>query len=646
MLGYKPDALRDKKKRGGRIDGPGTGTSDSIQKDVKDGTYIMPADSTEAIGEQALAEMGNDVPVNVSNGEYEMPPEQVHAVGVQALDQMKNATHEPVQKPQQGLGYDPELFFADGGVVDEEKRKKPNVFSQLAPQAPTPTPMAPQQQPAGVVEQAMDATQRRMNDPILKNAPQAPAAEQATLGSVANAGPGTANVGPFKVSHLPDYSQGGQGGGTGGMRALMGDAYPGWDENGQATGIFKRGRQAASMAEQDVIDSFKRGDYAHAAGKTLTGALATGIGYGDDIYQENIKPLVGGVASGIADFFRGATGSQSGAQQRAQTQEVAPAASPVLEQTTADPAGAAPVGEQAVKPETYASGIQKPTMVDGVPTFTNEHVRGFDPATANTISSQAMMAPSASTQQALSGAMQAAAARGDFAAINQSLARQGQQPIGGAQMQGGGGTRFNVIRDTSRDDALRRKLVSAATTPHRGAQNGQLTRGQIDAIRGLMSDERSDQTKRDTTAQSNQTTLQAEAMRQGGQQARNQLDERKFAAEQAALGYQTRAADRLEKAYERFEAAETPEDRGAAAELIRTLSGKEQAPRFAVAAGGQGFNADGTPYTLPAQVYNQQTGEFVNPQQQQLNAPQKGEVRNGYRFIGGDPASQKSWEKI
>ena len=97
MQGYNPNAQRAKKKpQGARIVGPGTGTSDSIQKEVADGSYIMPADSTEAIGEQALEGMGGEVPVNVSNGEFEMPPEQVHAVGVQALDQMKDATHTPV----------------------------------------------------------------------------------------------------------------------------------------------------------------------------------------------------------------------------------------------------------------------------------------------------------------------------------------------------------------------------------------------------------------------------------------------------------------------------------------------------------------------------------------------------------------------
>lgn len=88
-------------------DGPvrGPGTSDDIPDKVPEGTYIMPAESTQAIGEAKLGQMGGAPPqgfnpdaakqvnVQLSNGEYKLPPEQVHAIGVQALDAMKGATH-------------------------------------------------------------------------------------------------------------------------------------------------------------------------------------------------------------------------------------------------------------------------------------------------------------------------------------------------------------------------------------------------------------------------------------------------------------------------------------------------------------------------------------------------------------------------
>lgn len=116
MYGFKPGAKpQEKAPQGKKIEGPGSGTSDSIKTDIPKGSYIMPADSTQQIGQKALGKLGQPVPVNVSNGEYQMPPEQVHAVGVQALNQMRDATHMPV-----AAGFKPQkdgLYFADGGLI-------------------------------------------------------------------------------------------------------------------------------------------------------------------------------------------------------------------------------------------------------------------------------------------------------------------------------------------------------------------------------------------------------------------------------------------------------------------------------------------------------------------------------------------------
>ena len=110
------------------IEGQGTGTSDSIKKNVPAGSFIMPADSTQKIGPKNLKKLGSPQPVNLSNGEFQIPPEQVHQVGVQALEQMKDATHTPVPD-QQGFGFKPELFFANGGLVpfeEEATRRQQN----------------------------------------------------------------------------------------------------------------------------------------------------------------------------------------------------------------------------------------------------------------------------------------------------------------------------------------------------------------------------------------------------------------------------------------------------------------------------------------------------------------------------------------
>lgn len=132
----------------GMVRGPGTGTSDDVKDAVPPGTYIMPADSTQEIGPEALGaagfrpgskpkapnipEMGfgptAQVPVNLSNGEFRLSPEQVHAIGVQVLEGMKAATHTPAGEQGGNDGDDAstrELFFADGGLVDDPNKRRP-----------------------------------------------------------------------------------------------------------------------------------------------------------------------------------------------------------------------------------------------------------------------------------------------------------------------------------------------------------------------------------------------------------------------------------------------------------------------------------------------------------------------------------------
>lgn len=145
----------------GMVRGPGTGTSDDVKDAVPPGTYIMPADSTQEIGPEALGAAGfrpgskpkapnipgmgfgptAQVPVNLSNGEFRLSPEQVHAIGVQVLEGMKAATHTPAGEQVDNDGDDAstrELFFADGGLVEDPKKRGP--FDYQAPGSTPPRP--------------------------------------------------------------------------------------------------------------------------------------------------------------------------------------------------------------------------------------------------------------------------------------------------------------------------------------------------------------------------------------------------------------------------------------------------------------------------------------------------------------------------
>lgn len=127
MRGFRPG-----KPGWGPVQGPGTATSDSVRGGLARGSYVMPADSTAAIGAETLAGMGrglpgykgrsqNALPVALSRGEFVLAPEQVHSIGAQALDTMRAGTHQWVAP---GAQDSQRLFLANGGLVDEEERRR------------------------------------------------------------------------------------------------------------------------------------------------------------------------------------------------------------------------------------------------------------------------------------------------------------------------------------------------------------------------------------------------------------------------------------------------------------------------------------------------------------------------------------------
>ena len=279
------------------------------------------------------------------------------------------------------------------------------------------------------------------------------------------------------------------------------------------------------------------------------------------------------------------------------------------------------------QPEFYKSGIQKPDMVGGVPTFTNEHVKNFDPNSIQTMSSQAMSSADPSTMARLAEARAAAVARGE------------PVPGVGGLNRGGGGTRFNVIRDQSQMDDLRRKAIAAATTPHKGAQNGQLTTGQLNAMRGLLSDDQAHQRGMDqnaNVAESSRNTAQHYEATAGNNAARLDLDERKFAAEQFAKMPELQQAQIKSGLYQQWmEAGEAGdhEAQKAVASLLQQLQ----------ATGGQGsenlsqnfmrlsrpvYDANGNPtgvnedyaYDLRSHGQQQPTQQQVTPSENHIAA--------------------------
>ncbi len=178
---------------GGLVRGPGTGISDDIEDEVPEGTFIMPADSTQAVGPETMDQLGQaEVPVNLSNGEAKLPPEALQAIGAQVMEAIKDVTHVPAAKQARGFPMgehagpeldddDGRMNFADGGVVDDKRR--PRTVADLArspgygagaggpvstpvrPQAPAARPQAAQPVP-GVTRQGNSYSAAPVQGPL------------------------------------------------------------------------------------------------------------------------------------------------------------------------------------------------------------------------------------------------------------------------------------------------------------------------------------------------------------------------------------------------------------------------------------------------------------------------------------------------
>jgi hypothetical protein len=133
---------------GGEIEGPGTGTSDSIRALKAPGTYILSADTVRAVGTKKLRDLmekagvrpgegensdPRGVQVALSNGEWAMPPEATKYHGEEFFNKMQQKYHRPVFAD---VNEDETASAANGGVL--RKRAMPRqVEDAILAQLPT-----------------------------------------------------------------------------------------------------------------------------------------------------------------------------------------------------------------------------------------------------------------------------------------------------------------------------------------------------------------------------------------------------------------------------------------------------------------------------------------------------------------------------
>lgn len=673
MRGFQPAKGKAKTfANGGPVRGPGTGTSDEVADTVPNGTYIMPADSTQAVGHEQLAGMGassKDVPVQLSNGEFKLPPEQVHAIGVQALDQMKNATHTPVAPrgfsagapgaPQQP---EPPLFFADGGVVDEEERRRrqtspTNTFpgSRLpgdsgfssAPGGTAPAPVPTPAQPATAAPSLSNTFpgNRLQGDSGGSGAPvQPPVAPAPAIPVSAPAAPPAARGmtdaqratalgqiptdGPI-APPVPTAAQPAQvaapalGAQAADDRAKMGAA---WD-------TIKDVNNDAGRAIADVAMMIPRGlagAYDTAVVRPMRAAGVNAAYLSPSLVPDGVDP------ASLTPYTDQKRMMQA---QHASTAVARPGDAPAAPVAAATPPTVVPAATPAPAATAAAAPAQPGVATAPAPAAVATEVAPgvFRSGNSYAGTAEAAIAGTAARGMPNAGAMAAAEAiaqRQEAAALQ---APRGFAPTAPQYMAPQVPTSAN---DWESRNNLRNLEVSASSItnnggrfdPRRGRNAGPspAQAAYTDALRADLT-ARGLQPSLDNSTNQINAGMQREEMQQAGSNQRNAADNQVRAAEVTARGmvdrgrlsleqkrqetdaqvrgFEIRDATRREELAKRYDAAKTPEEKAAVAQQIRDLSGKQADSPWKVQVTPATKNPDGSTSEGSIYRYNTQTGQ-------------------------------------
>ena len=579
-------------KDGGRVEprgfvsGKGTGTSDSIK-------------------------------ARLSNGEYVLPADTVKAVGVEALDALRAATHTPVKHEQAKAARG---FFAGGtpGGVDEEKLK--NSFGDAA-------------------AVARDSSVAQVGG--LANNGGADASRFATvpapIGTQPNRTPEPATpAAPVPAAPAP----------------VAKDPLDG----GAAFGVFPQ------------LAGGKRTTYAMDE-KLRTGVEATGPSTFVQATPLD-KTIIGGgngqrmnAAQDPRSLTNGATaGNDAVAPSSATTAPPQPDGLSPVGMSVADAQKQGLVGERVGYDPAYDQRLTGAPGQNGAVTRNGNSYAGTNVSGDITVNGQAPGGGAVSAQ--------------NMVAADALQARQtpaGFQPAGSQPS----GVQAPVARNSTNDWAARKALENMATAASsitntrrwggKGAENSQDVQAYQAALKNDMALQLA-QPGMDKAAMDANAALQRESTQQAGANQRTAMQEQgsnaraavssalqrdEFGLKKEAAGFQTRAAQQQEQLRNvLLDPKSTPEQRAVAQRNLAALSGKTAADRMQTVAlpdttnemgqvvrGGQALVRvleDGSVQQVPIGA--------AAPAP--IAAPKAGEVRNGYRFKGGNPNDQANWAKV
>lgn len=671
-------------QEGGKIQGPGTGTSDDVQKTVPNGTYIMPADSTAQIGEQNLEQLGQGKPldINVSNGEFQMTPEQVHAVGAQALDQMKEQTHTPSGLPHTIMdqpGEKPKLFFRDGGLVEDEWKR--NLKTQSQPQSNLGSG-----QPRSGFNQPSTATTLTDNKNIQfptaqpkVNVPKVTPTQASTQQVQPKEQPQSSGWGISKTAKAflaPEHDNGawnplgglvntatglGKGliGGAGALAAGAGEGVRSTAAWIGGANNLNRGNMVAPSAEfsGQGFDQARLGmrQMFGLTPRTDTETPASTSQTATVVKAANTQPLKTAATSA------GATA----------TPNKAAAVTPSFNNQLNDAMYGSAVGEQMVQPAasnaspyaiqqkgnsfSYANpGAAAQARAAGIPELQSSGFAGGitpsrDPqGVKNFMVNTREMGPSEQQIQA---------------AIGQQMNPQGfglRYPDRPQMTDEQVNERRQLVRDISAPIKGARGLTS-----NQRAQLVELNQGDQNRAVQMYNTDANNMTSVQNNSTNNAASILQTSMRENGQNMRHGaslaqdgeqfnanfgLKAREQNLNEKKEGFGIRQAERVEKLHEMYDKAQTDEQRQSIQQRINRLTGaKDQngRDRYMTVGGGQEWDQNANVMiNRPQQIFDTQTQQYLNTSTSSNNMPRPGEIREGYRYKGGDPSQQSSWETV
>ena len=572
MYGFNPEKM----KKQAKAEGPGLG--------------FKPRSAAHA---QALNQAPDTIPGMFKPGEFVLPPDTVHAMGgPEALQGVVDATHTPAPDTAAvPRGFQPQVFFAQGGSVDDEvSRQKANSFGDAS--AAAAAPAVRQVQPAPNSPSNTFPGNRTQGASGFSGAPVGQAAAPAMASAAARVMP-TRNPGPSEL-FMNDRTQE--------LRQQMG------------AGNYA---QAAGTAVRTAVQGL--GMYGlEAADKVATPVIDAARGFGRGLFgsDANAAPAPAASTPAATPAAKPATAATNPTDPRlAAGTQTAPASTP---NPAPAPTPDASAGKQ-VMPGVYSHGPgQYSDSAQGMgfkPGFTGQPsaqnlaaadnlARGFNPS-----------ARPADPGPALGFSPGSELARVQAPTVLHSgNSWQARNDLRNLEVGASSITNQPGFRDTTQAWSTRRNPSggpTAATQAYQTALAADIAARGAQPAYDMKAAQENAATQREGIQQQGATTRTG--MQEQGANARagarDALASRELDLKGEAQGFQTRAARRQENLQERYQNAKTDQERTAIAQEIRALAGKDGESPWKIQVTPAVKNADGSTSEGSIYRYNTQTGQ-------------------------------------